>query len=59
MPALETKPKQAGPLPGVLCMGLASFLPVLLCLISMRRSPGWGQGMGWAVFVILRVSPAT
>lgn len=26
--------------------GLGLFLPVLLCLISMRRSPGWGAGHG-------------
>lgn len=46
MQALETKAQagRASARGAVYVLGL--FLPVLLCLISMSRSPGWGAGRG-------------
>ena len=56
MQAMETKAEAGRASAGGAVYRVGLFLTVLLCLISMSRSPGWGQGVWWAVFVILWVS---
>ena len=52
----KQKPKQAGPLPGVPCMGLASFSLFSFVWFPWAEVLAGGQGVWWAVFVILWVS---
>lgn len=44
MQALETKAEAGRASAGGAVYGLGLFLTILLCLISVSRSPGWGAG---------------